>query len=367
MDVAAKKMYLRKRKKSRLGGSSEPGAAVAVPEGPRVKGTVVGWRGDRGFGFIAPLDGGEDVFCHAKDITDGTCLQPGSTVEYTVHWDERKGKGKGKGKGTSAKHLTGGSSEPGGGGGAVPEGRRVKGEVAGWTEDRGFGFITPLDGGGEDVFCHANDITDGDCLQEGSTVEYTLRWDERKEKYSAVDVVTSGSNDAGGGRGGGVVGGESWRGDRARQSDDWGPRAGTAHGMPGMPPPQHPPPAAAGPVPPLRLLPISYEARTRITAACYPHQVETGPYFVPGLTHVVRIELRQALVSYQDYHTLLLTLAGLGTRTRAWSAFRWRCGTPWSRTLRMRIWLSERRKWSRHPRRRRRHRVSAGQVVVAAA
>ena len=36
-----------------------------------------------------------------------------------------------------------------------------------------------------------------------------------------------------------------------------------------------------------------------------------GPSFVPGLPHVVTlIELRQALLSYQDYHLLLLTLAG---------------------------------------------------------
>ena len=34
-----------------------------------------------------------------------------------------------------------------------------------------------------------------------------------------------------------------------------------------------------------------------------------APYFVPGIPHIL-IELRQALVSYQDYHLLLLTLAG---------------------------------------------------------
>ena len=33
------------------------------------------------------------------------------------------------------------------------------------------------------------------------------------------------------------------------------------------------------------------------------------PYFVPGIPHIL-IELRQALVTYQDYHTVLLTLTG---------------------------------------------------------
>ena len=35
-----------------------------------------------------------------------------------------------------------------------------------------------------------------------------------------------------------------------------------------------------------------------------------SPYFVPGLPHVVMIELGQALAPYQDYHMLLLALAG---------------------------------------------------------
>ena len=34
-----------------------------------------------------------------------------------------------------------------------------------------------------------------------------------------------------------------------------------------------------------------------------------SPYFVPGLPHVILLELSQAFISYQDYHMLLLTLA----------------------------------------------------------
>ena len=42
----------------------------------------------------------------------------------------------------------------------------------------------------------------------------------------------------------------------------------------------------------------------------------TGPsffVFVLGLPHVTLIELRLSLISYQDYHMLLLTLAGYAT------------------------------------------------------
>ena len=51
--------------------------------------------------------------------------------------------------------------------------------------------------------------------------------------------------------------------------------------------------------------------RTRI-ATWYAYRVEKGPHFVPGLPNVTLIELRKASILYQDYHMLLLTLAGQG-------------------------------------------------------
>ena len=42
---------------------------------------------------------------------------------------------------------------------------------------------------------------------------------------------------------------------------------------------------------------------------CYAYRVEAGPYFVSGLPQAMLIELRQALIAYQDYHMLLLTRA----------------------------------------------------------
>ena len=46
----------------------------------------------------------------------------------------------------------------------------------------------------------------------------------------------------------------------------------------------------------------------------YPYRAATGPHFVPGLPHVTLIELRLALISYQGYRILLLTLAGPARR-----------------------------------------------------
>jgi cold shock CspA family protein len=76
------------------GGSSsgEPrgGVAGAPPEG-MLQGTVKLWT-SKGFGFIAPDDGGDDVFCHFSVIEDGNALSQGATVHFTRELDEVKGK-----------------------------------------------------------------------------------------------------------------------------------------------------------------------------------------------------------------------------------------------------------------------------------
>ena len=66
----------------------------------KVEGTVSRWT-DRGFGFITPNDGGEDLFCHFSNIDDGNGLEPGSIVIYVKVYDERKGKER-------AEQVTGG-------------------------------------------------------------------------------------------------------------------------------------------------------------------------------------------------------------------------------------------------------------------
>eukprot|EP00657_Telonema_sp_P-1_P007142 TRINITY_DN267_c0_g1_i4.p2 TRINITY_DN267_c0_g1~~TRINITY_DN267_c0_g1_i4.p2 ORF type:complete len:187 (+),score=44.00 TRINITY_DN267_c0_g1_i4:242-802(+) len=64
---------------------------------------------------------------------------------------------------------------------------KMKG-VSGRWNDRGFGFIKP-DDGSEDIFCHFSCITDGNCLEEGKTVEFERVFDDRKGKYRAEGVV----------------------------------------------------------------------------------------------------------------------------------------------------------------------------------
>merc|ERR1712070_218100 len=83
--------------------------AAAMPTG-----TVKKFFGDKGWGFITPDDGGEDVFVHRKcNGEDRTAyLESGDAVTYEVEWDDRKGKYSAS---SCTPFRTGGNFESGGG------------------------------------------------------------------------------------------------------------------------------------------------------------------------------------------------------------------------------------------------------------
>lgn len=60
------------------------------------------------------------------------------------------------------------------------------GTVKFFNEDKGFGFITPEDGGG-DVFVHVSSLQDGS-LREGQRVSYELGHDRKTGKSRAENV-----------------------------------------------------------------------------------------------------------------------------------------------------------------------------------
>ena len=64
----------------------------------------------------------------------------------------------------------------------------MKGTIARLT-DRGFGFITPEEGGDKDLFFHARSLVEGveyDSLKEGDTVSYDL--EDGEKGPAAVNV-----------------------------------------------------------------------------------------------------------------------------------------------------------------------------------
>merc|ERR1712216_931308 len=76
----------RSRSRSRGGGRDD-----RRDSGRREKGVACRWN-DRGFGFIRPNKGGEDVFCHVSGLQHGNMLREGDEVEFEVLFDERQGK-----------------------------------------------------------------------------------------------------------------------------------------------------------------------------------------------------------------------------------------------------------------------------------
>ncbi|MEO0341838.1 MAG: cold-shock protein [Pseudomonadota bacterium] len=64
-------------------------------------GTVKWFNTDKGYGFIAPEGGGDDVFVHISAVQGSglTGLNDNDKVEYEIQVDERRGK-------SSAVNLT---------------------------------------------------------------------------------------------------------------------------------------------------------------------------------------------------------------------------------------------------------------------
>lgn len=67
-------------------------------------GTVKFFNMTKGYGFITPTDGGEDLFVHINDLS-GNPLKEGDEVNFDVNFDDRKGK-------THAVNVSGGTGWP---------------------------------------------------------------------------------------------------------------------------------------------------------------------------------------------------------------------------------------------------------------
>jgi len=189
-------------------------------------GVAMRWNAWKGFGFIKPDDGGEDIFCHFSSITDGNGLREGSEVQFTKVFDDNKGKDR-------AEEVSGGielaDNSLGGGGGGVtgppPEGM-LQGTVKRWNGERGFGFIAQEEGG-DDIFCHFSQIEDGNALRSGSKVNFCKDFDQSKGKDRAVrvqggiEVERRDSEDGYGGGGYGGGGGGYGRGGGGYGNEQW--------------------------------------------------------------------------------------------------------------------------------------------------
>ncbi|MFD6090570.1 cold-shock protein [Oerskovia sp. NPDC060338] len=165
-------------------------AEAARPASDGADGTVSWYDEVKGFGFVAPDSGGGDVFVHVSALGSGlTELSEGDRVTYDVV-DGDKGPNArnvqlARGSGAYAASDRGRSGRPGASGGPV---RGGEGTVARYDEERGFGFITP-DDGGLDLFVHVSVVRGDEVLEEGDRVRYKVRQSDRGPQADAVELA----------------------------------------------------------------------------------------------------------------------------------------------------------------------------------
>ncbi len=182
------------------------------------QGVVKFFNAAKGFGFIAPDDGGPDIFVHISALHDSGIedLSEGDAVSFEVEQDRRSGKlaavalrvtgqapaGAGRGRPAprgggdrgydSPRGSSGGFESPRGGGGASRDAAGSGSGVVKWFNTaKGFGFIQPNDGGA-DVFVHISAIERAGLrgLEDGQPVSYDLEQDRRTGKLAATNLKT---------------------------------------------------------------------------------------------------------------------------------------------------------------------------------
>jgi len=175
-------------------------------------GTVKFFNQAKGFGFIAPDEGGADVFVHVSAVErsglDG--LNDGDQVAFELEQDRRSGKLAAVdlqliAAGAPAPRREGGFGARSGGGGRPPRNDAPRGGGGGggdrtpagpgsgvvkwFNSTKGFGFIQPDEGGG-DVFVHISAVERAGLrgLNEGQRVSYEIEQDRRSGKASATNL-----------------------------------------------------------------------------------------------------------------------------------------------------------------------------------
>ena len=125
------------------------------------QGTVRWFDAERGFGFLTPEDGAEDIFVHASEIVSDDAvkqLREGQEVEFEVGEGDR-------GPQARRVRVTGDT--------ATDAALGVLGTVSWYEPAKGYGFITP-DGEDAEIFLHSSAIVGGGVVWEGQRVAFLV-------------------------------------------------------------------------------------------------------------------------------------------------------------------------------------------------
>jgi CspA family cold shock protein len=173
---------------------------------PEVKATVKWYNSEKGFGFVEMADGSGDVFLHANSLQNAgyQTVSPGSVLQIRVGQSQ---KGRQVDQVISVTEGTGeysgsrGGSGGFGGGFDRPRGPRpprqqpsgpaveMTGIVKWYNSTKGFGFISPQDGG-KDVFVHATALEHAGLppLQEGQSVRMNVVQGAKGPEVSSISI-----------------------------------------------------------------------------------------------------------------------------------------------------------------------------------
>jgi cold shock protein len=183
-----------------FGGGAGGGGGGGFNRGPRPQmpaqvigegtGAVKFFNGDKGFGFVARDDGGEDVFVHISAVEQAglTGLASGQTLAFTLV--DRNGRVSATDLKIVGEHLQADApAEKPARARRQLTGERAAGEVKFFNGSKGFGFIK-RDDGGADCFVHISAVERAGMhsLNEGDRVEFDIEVDDRG-KYSAVNLA----------------------------------------------------------------------------------------------------------------------------------------------------------------------------------
>lgn len=187
-------------------------------ETDQLSGAVTWFSTSKGFGFVKPSDGSEDIFVHVSVVQRAglESLREGATVNCEVA-PGKKGRQVMRLLDVDDSTATPESADGGGfrtgprppraGYAAGPAGDPGEGAIKWFNTTKGFGFITP-DSGGKDVFLHASVVRRAGLMdvQPGQRVRYTAVEREKGPEARTIELTDGAHGSDSGGSSGETAG-----------------------------------------------------------------------------------------------------------------------------------------------------------------